>query len=133
MVNIPEQDNGSLTLIHLSLSEFLLSERCPSEFRVYPEEVHETMLVKCIDLMRNGLCQDMCGLQHPGGLVEGLAPGTVDNRIPQHLQCSCHNWINHLDYVDEERRNCLFGVDGIIYQFLRQKFLVWLEALSLMR
>ena len=33
----------------------------------------------------------------------------------------------------EERRNSLFGVDGIIYQFLCQKFLVWLEALSLMR
>ncbi|KAJ4205012.1 hypothetical protein NW759_014678 [Fusarium solani] len=133
VVNIPEQDNGSLTLIHLSFSEFLLSEQCPSEFRVSPEEVHEMMLGKCIDLMKDGLCQDMCDLQHPGGLVEELAPVVVNNRIPQHLQYSCHHWIDHLENISEKSRNSFLGVDGIIYQFLREKPLVWLEALSLMR
>ncbi|KAJ4186667.1 hypothetical protein NW767_012510 [Fusarium falciforme] len=112
VVNIPEHENGSLTLIHFSFNEFLLSEQCPSEFRVCPEEVHEMMLIKCIDLMKDGLCQDTCSLQHPGGLVEDLAPATADSRIPQHLQYSCHHWINHLENMVEERRNSFLGEAG---------------------
>lgn len=33
-----------------------------------------------------GLYQDMCGLQHPDGLVEDLVPAPVDSRLPQHMQ-----------------------------------------------
>ncbi|KAF5580443.1 nacht and wd40 domain protein [Fusarium subglutinans] len=133
VVNIPEQDSGALTLIHLSFSEFLLSDQCPSDFRVYPEEVHGRILEKCIDLMGTGLYQDMCDLQHPGGRIEALAPSVVDRCIPQYLQYCCHHWIDHLGSLTEERRNVFLENDGFIHQFLREKFLIWLEALSLLR
>ncbi|KAH6960005.1 hypothetical protein BKA56DRAFT_561748 [Ilyonectria sp. MPI-CAGE-AT-0026] len=140
VVNIPKTDkslatdNTSLTLVHLSLSEFLFSRQCPDQFRVDPKEVHRAILEKCILCMNKHLHEDVCDIQHQGALVEEIQPATVDARIPQHVQYSCHYWVDHLENMDEGRRNGDFLVDdGTVHEFLKGKFLVWVEALSLMR
>ncbi|KAF3272726.1 hypothetical protein TWF217_000194 [Orbilia oligospora] len=57
-----------------------------------------------------------------------LGKSTIKEKIPEGSQYACRYWVHHLeqsgDYRDDEVRNC-------IYEFLRQYFLEWLEALSL--
>ncbi|KAF3121134.1 hypothetical protein TWF569_002811 [Orbilia oligospora] len=151
VLNVPSLSNSDqpVRLLHLSFKEFLTdSEKgakvdskgskdrkngTDSKCWYYIEErqTHSIIMTRCIDILSDndeGLKENMCLMGHPGMSRRELGKSTIKEKIPEGSQYACRYWVHHLeqsgDYRDDEVRNC-------IYEFLRQYFLEWLEALSL--
>ena len=126
------QDDAPVALVHLSFRDFLLDEERSRElpFRVDESAMHRAVFERCVELMQQGLKEDMCGLVFPGHLVSNVSE--VDSGVPRHLQYACRYWVDHLtELSDGERREVGLGDDGAVHVFLREKLLFWLEVMSL--
>lgn len=136
VVDVPQEESSPLGLVHLSFRDFLLSEERSSElpFRVDEISMHRAVLERCLDLMSRDLRQDMCELILPARLVSDVPRDRIDRRIPRYLQYACRYWVDHLARLsDAQRSDAGLKDDGKIHTFLLDKFMFWLEAMSLMQ
>ena len=86
---------------------------------------------KCIQHMSNRLERNICKVLTPGTKIDTVERSEVEKFISEDLQYACRYWIQHLRRI----RAQLFRDKQIqeqVYEFLKNKFLYWLEALSLM-
>lgn len=131
--------DGIIYFIHQSAKDFLLTKRDSDLFPGGMKREHEAILRKSVKAMA-GLKQDIYGLYHPGLHVDEICRMRPDPDPLTSIQYACVYWIDHLLEVDftaqgEEisKSDQLLGNDGVVYQFLAQKLLFWLEALSYIR
>ena len=75
--------------------------------------------------MSTSLRRDICSLQLPCSLLSDVARSRVEQCIRPELQYACLYWVEHLQKSDTVLSD---GHD--VYQFLRNYFLHWLEALA---
>ncbi|KAI9779780.1 MAG: hypothetical protein M1816_003344 [Peltula sp. TS41687] len=66
-------------------------------------------------------------LETPGKLRTEIESQVIADRLPSDLQYACHYWANHLE--NSKRQIC---DSDRVHNILREHFLHWLEALSLM-
>ena len=69
----------------------------------------------------------MCNLRLPGTLATEVAKNKVEEYIPLDIQYACRYWTSHLQQSDIKICDYNQG-----HKFLKEHFLHWLEALSLM-
>ncbi|KAL7755633.1 hypothetical protein ACKLNR_014160 [Fusarium oxysporum f. sp. zingiberi] len=84
--------------------------------------------------MSETLRRDMYGLHHPGTSINDVCQPEPDPLAP--ARYSCIYWVDHLsDAISHTTSTPIDGLrdEGATYQFLRRKYLYWLEALSLLR
>ncbi|KAI5855157.1 WD40-repeat-containing domain protein [Tricharina praecox] len=122
-----------ITVLHLSFCDYLLSDqRCTDDrFRIVGREAHNDLLVSCLELMSKRLKQDLCGLGYGGTLTSEIDDSTVRRYLPQEVQYACRYWVDHLHGIDVELRN-EEPLHDRVHSFIKEHFLHWLEALSLM-
>ena len=117
---------------HKSFPDFIVDPaRCTNpKFRVCPSDQHPKLLVGCLELMNRRLEQNMCKLP------DGVANSEVDDlkerserNIDRALEYACKSWHKHL--VDPTPAQML-EITPILHQFLEEKFLFWLEVLSIL-
>ena len=48
------------------------------------------------------------------------------------IQYSCVYWVDHLYHSDQTKINDALRDHGYVYRFIQEKFLYWLESLSLL-
>jgi hypothetical protein len=66
-------------------------------------------------------------------LVEEVDRSEIVKSLPSYLQYACRYWFDHLHQLDNRQREKSDLCDNRrVYKFLHQRFLHWLEALSLM-
>lgn len=136
IVGVPRDEKSSLDLVHLSFRDFILSKKRSKQlkFRVDETEMHKEVLGRCIDTMSSRLCPDICGLVMPGKLVSEIPHSRIEENIPQHLRYACRYWADYLAKLDCGGRREAGLVDGgRVHVFLRECFLYWLEAMSLIK
>jgi hypothetical protein len=72
VLNLPEDRDSPVRLLHLSFRDFLLHEETvrKTPFWIDERERNEVLTTKCLDLMSSpkGLCRNMCDLEAPGKL-----------------------------------------------------------------
>ena len=94
-------------------------------FHISPSRHHAEILVSCLELMNQTLEQNMCKL--PDG-VTNLEVVDLKERTKQYINealgYACRSWHKHL--VEKMPAQTL----EILDQFLTNKFLFWLEVLS---
>jgi hypothetical protein len=118
--------------VHQSAKDFLLAKAAQDVFPARPEAAHRAIFAKSLQMMSTTLRRDVYGLKALGTPIN-------DVRIPEPdplaaLRYSCVYWIDHLcDSTSPSYREESFGplVRDSITTFVRQKYLYWLEALSL--
>ena len=112
---------------HKSFPDFITDPiRCTNpRFRVRHSDQHAELLVGCLDLMNQRLEQNMCKLP------DGIANSEVDDlkeRTKQYiddaLEYACRSWHKHL--IEKMSAQA----SKILYKFFKEKFLFWLEVLS---
>ena len=114
---------------HKSFPDFITDPvRCTNpRFRVCPSDQHSRLLVGCLGLMNRTLEQNMCKL--PDG-VTNLEVDDLQERTEQYinkaLEYACRSWHKHLV------RNISVQTLEVLHHFLTEKFLFWLEVLSLL-
>lgn len=120
VLSIPE-DQAQIRVLHLSFPEFLLSQRSRGQpFGVDGPRMHATLTGYCMRLLSN-LRQNPLNLP-PAQLRADIEPGLIDSYFSPALRYACRYWVYHL----KESQTRIDSRD-----FLRQHFLHWLEALSL--
>ena len=114
---------------HKSFPDFIIDPvRCTdSRFRVFPPDHHTELLLGCLETMNRGLERNMCKL--PDGVVNSEVidlKERVEEHIGQALEYACSSWHKHLIGTIPAR------IIPILHRFLEEKFLFWLEALSIL-
>jgi len=130
ILDIPEDSNRPLRLLHLSFRDFLLDKnRCGDlSFWVDEMQAHRMLADSCIRLMSTSLKQDICGVDSPGRLATDVASSRVKQCLPAEVQYACLYWIHHL-----QRSGSQLNDDDQVHKFLQEHLLHWLEALGWMR
>jgi hypothetical protein len=116
---------------HLSFPDFLRSSTCPETFRFAGKQQHRRLALCSLKILSQ-LRFNICKLETSHLLNDEVPDLTrrVETKIPigSSLSYACQFWVDHLiqsDYDDELR--------DAIWDFLRQKALFWLEAMSLLK
>ncbi|KAL6830725.1 WD40-repeat-containing domain protein [Trichoderma sp. SZMC 28015] len=127
--------NETVYLIHQSAKDYL-QENYKSKLwksKSQPAEMsqeHEDMAMYSIRAMSSGLRQNMYNLAY-GFKSYNMRPPQPDPLAP--IQYSCVFWADHLTAASVESldHKGVLTDDGEVLKFLREKFLHWLEALSI--
>ncbi|CAG8945733.1 unnamed protein product [Penicillium salamii] len=125
----------TVSLVHQSATDFLLKDASNERFLVFPQGVkakHLEIFFRSLQAISETLQRDIYNIKHPGFPIE-----RVRERNPDPLaiaRYSCVYWVDHLKDCDSSL-NTDQGLQegGAVDYFFRQKYLHWIEALSLLR
>jgi hypothetical protein len=121
----------TVSFVHQSAKDFLSQDVSSELFPCGMEGVHYSIFLKSLQIMST-LRRDMYSLRdlgYPTKLVEPPDPDPLAT-----LSYSCIYWIDHLSdwsLTSTATSSVDLQDNGAIHKFLREKFLYWLEALSL--
>jgi NACHT domain len=124
-----------LRICHLSFVEFLCDpKRCPEQFFIDRQEESRKLTMWCFKRMKERLKFNICNLETSDLLndeVEDLAD-RIKTRIPGSLIYSCRFWAAHL----QDTTDAQDGHEDLLKEikdFLYNRFLFWLEVMSLVK
>ncbi|KIM20037.1 hypothetical protein M408DRAFT_82635, partial [Serendipita vermifera MAFF 305830] len=122
---------GILRVHHQSFVDFIMDPTaCPAGFWIDREVEHRYLARACLSTMNSGLRFNICGLKSSyirNSDVQDLS-SLVTSHISSHLSYSSHFWASHLAEIPFDK-----VVHGYLWEFMHERFLFWLEALSLMK
>ena len=128
-----QEDIGSpVWPFHKSFPDFIIDPtRCINKrFHVSPPSHHQELLLGCLGLMDRTLEKNMCKLPDA---VKNSEVEDLDERIERYLdpalRYACKSWHKHLVNESVVRTP---AVTSILHRFLKEKFLFWLEVLSIL-
>jgi hypothetical protein len=128
VLNVSENRNSPIRLLHPSFRDFLLDQRClDDQFRISGKKAHSDLAESCLKVMSNGLKRDICRLRMPGALTSEVESSDIVRYLPISVLYACRYWVDHLQRGDIS----LCGDNGQVHIFFQEHFLHWLEALSL--
>ena len=115
--------------LHKTFPDFITDpRRCTDQrFRVCPSDQHANLLVSCLELMNKTLEQNMCKL--PDGVTNSEVDDLKERArqyIDEGLEYACRSWHKHI-IGNIPRRT-----QEILHQFLTEKYLFWLEVVSVL-
>jgi len=123
---------NTVYFVHQSAKDFLLAQASRDIFLSGQNAVHRILAARSLQAMSATLKRDMYSLHEPGYPIERVEPLQPDPLASSRY--SCIYWVDHLcDWNPPPSAADLVDLqdEGSIYEFLRQKYLYWLEALSL--
>ncbi|KAF9642181.1 hypothetical protein BDM02DRAFT_2511198, partial [Thelephora ganbajun] len=129
---LQENADSPVRPFHKSFPDFIVDPaRCIDQrFRVSPPNHHMELLIGCFNLMNRTLEKNMCKL--PDAVTNSQVPdlrGRIERYISPALQYACKSWRKHL--VDEHMVRTP-EVTSALHRFLENKFVFWLEVLSVL-
>ena len=136
LVYIPEGPDEALRALHPSFRDFLLDKRrCLNrDLQIKVEDTHVLLSMNCLRVLSAHLRKDICNLHEPGALAADVDPHVVELCLPSHIRYACRYWVEHLGQISPSRHREVGLTDGgRVHQFLKEKFLHWLEAMSWLR
>jgi hypothetical protein len=125
---------GTIYFIHQSAKDYLLTK---ASNRIFPSgrgEIHYEIFFKSLEVMSRTLRRDMYSLCAMGYPIEQVVRPDPDPLTASRY--SCINWVDHLtDWSSDTVAKPKFDLSSkvAIENFMRTKYLYWLEALSLYR
>ncbi|KAF9786255.1 hypothetical protein BJ322DRAFT_775253 [Thelephora terrestris] len=117
---------------HKSFPDYIVDPtRCTdSRFCVHPPDQHTELLIGCLELMNQRLERNMCKL--PDGVINTEVKDLnwrAEQHIDKALEYACRSWHKHLNDTRPAQK---LKITPILHQFLEEKFLCWLEVLSVL-
>jgi len=126
-----EGTNEGIRVRHLSISEFLVSDDCPSDYQINRQDANVQLGVACLETMVHQLRFNICGLEDSRLANKDIQdlPSRITKNIPDCLQYSCLYWSNHLCVAPDN--------DQRVWDSLKEFFkglclLFWVEVLSIL-
>lgn len=120
----------TIFFVHQSAEDFLLKEARDDIFPSGIEDIHHVIFSRSVQAMSIVLRRDIYRLGALGSSVE-----QVERPEPDPLAASrysCIYWVDHLcDWSSHSNKGTNLQDRGAIEDFIRKKYLYWLEALSL--
>ena len=128
---LSDNPNHPIQPFHKSFSDFITDPtRCTDvQFYVSPN-YHTELVLHCLNLMSKLLEKNMCSIPSHAlnSEVVDLQNRIRDSGICSALEYACRSWYKHLIMT----KNQTIDVVSALQHFLEQKFLFWLEVLSVL-
>jgi hypothetical protein len=118
--------------VHQFAKDFLFLKAYNKAFPDGSEAVHRTILLRSLAILSKTLRRDMYSLVAPGYTIENVKLPEIDPLAV--LRYPCIYWIDHVcDSKPKSLANRVGDLQflGAVDEFLRKKYLYWLEGLSL--
>lgn len=120
--------------VHQSAKDFLFANAYNEVFPQGAEATHHVIFSTSLTILSNTLHRDMYSLGALGVAIEDVQPPKIDALAASRY--SCVYWVDHL--YDSKSESWTDGVGdltvaGAVDRFMREKYLYWLEGLSLCR
>jgi hypothetical protein len=118
--------------VHQSAKDFLFKKAYDEAFPDGSEAVHRTIFSRSLAILSRTLHRDMYSLEAPGYPIENAEVPDIDPLVVTRYPCIY--WIDHLcDSKPSSLANRVgnLQVPDAVDEFLRKKYLYWLEGLSL--
>lgn len=97
-------------------------------------QVYHTLFAKSLHLLSHTLQRDIYRLSHPGSSLKDVRRPSPDPLVA--AEYSCVYWVDHLfDTYGSNKPICTEDLQdkGVVHDFLCNKYLNWLEELSLVQ
>ncbi|KAL7949569.1 hypothetical protein V8C42DRAFT_351098 [Trichoderma barbatum] len=124
----------TIYFIHQSAKDYVVENETR---RIFPiQHQHYKMFEASLNAMSSVLEYDMYDLKEPGIHIDEVPLKDIPSDPLAPIRYCCVFWIEHLvsGYQFEGFEHCKYlKDDGRLHSFLKDKFLCWLESLSLMR
>jgi hypothetical protein len=125
---------GVIYFVHQSAKDYLVAKAADTIFPSGLGAAHYELLSRSLQILSKTLCRDMYGLCALGYPIVQVKEPDPDPLAASRY--SCIFWIDHFhdwnsNSCGKESRDLQDG--GIVEVFMREKYLYWLEALSLYR
>lgn len=122
---------GIIYFLHQSAKDYLLRNAANTIFLSGMRGGHYTICQRSLKLMSQILRRDIYNMDNWGIPPTQITPPDPDPLAA--VRYSCVYWANHLAECqpNEQIQNNSLQDDGIVYRFLREHYLHWLEALSI--
>ncbi|KAK3384604.1 hypothetical protein B0T24DRAFT_544890 [Lasiosphaeria ovina] len=119
--------------VHQSAKDFLLGEASDIVFPFGVGHANHGIFSRSLHIMSQTLRRDIYGLQRPGCPIDEAQSPDPDPLGS--VRYSCLHWVDHLcDTASSTQQNDNTLQDnGVVHTFLQNKYLYWLEALSLVQ
>ncbi|KAK4448347.1 hypothetical protein QBC34DRAFT_112805 [Podospora aff. communis PSN243] len=130
--------------VHQSAKDFLLGKATSGTTthhtsqeafsQVFPrgmEDVHHIIFSKSLNAMSTVLQRDMYDLKAPGFPIDEVQPPSPNPL--ETVRYSCVFWVDHLRDSISDKTTTERSTHHAVHTFLEQKYLYWLEALSLLQ
>ena len=127
-----EAANRGIRVRHLSVYDFLVSDRCNYQVNIRDADVQLGMA--CLRVMTTQLRFNICKLEDsrlPNTDIRDL-PSRVKENISDPLQYSCLHWLDHLCLPPANRDQCVLVLGSLKNFFEGLYALFWIEVLSIM-
>ena len=123
-----------IIVLHASFPDFLSDhDRCKDSRWFIDEPAHHRRLAAaCFMIMHDHLHFNICGIKtsyYKNTAIDGINQ-LVDQNITPYLMYSSQYWADHLD-LGVTASSDISGFPAEIRSFLNERFLFWLEVLSL--
>uniref|UniRef100_A0A0D2YF15 NACHT domain-containing protein n=1 Tax=Fusarium oxysporum (strain Fo5176) TaxID=660025 RepID=A0A0D2YF15_FUSOF len=119
--------------VHQSAKDFLLNKASDQILPSGAAHQHHAIFSRSLEALSETLKRDVYKLGAPGFPIDQVSPPDPDPLAS--IRYSCVFWVDHLH--DSEPRAKMGDKSlqdvGIVHDFLRNKYLYWLESLSLLR
>jgi hypothetical protein len=118
--------------VHQSAQDFLLEKAAADIFPNGTEAAHQAIFSRSLAILLRTLQRDMYGLEAPGLSIDDIEPPSPDPLAASRYQCMY--WIDHLcDSRSKSEANSAKDAQVVaaVRKFVENKYLYWLEALSL--
>ena len=132
LLTLGEDFDQPVKPFHKSFPDFITNpSRCTdTRFHISPGNLHLELVTNCLKIMNDELEQNLLSLPDYAlnSEVEDLET-RINDRINVALRYACLSWHNHL----AESEECIADVVSHLRTFLEQKFLAWLEVVSVIK
>ncbi|QYT02255.1 hypothetical protein H0G86_009261 [Trichoderma simmonsii] len=130
--NFLTKRQGIVYFIHQSAKDFIIKKASNRLFSNGTENINRDILKVSISAMMNTLRRNIYGLAKPGFLIDDLTIQDVPSPDPlAPVGYCCVYWIDHfvesIPYSEDDNSQ------ELIYYFFKEKYMYWLESLSLLR
>lgn len=123
--------NNVVYFVHQSAKDFLLNDAIDQICSSGQGGTHRMIFSQSIHVMSHALQRDIYSLEAPAYAIENVDPPDSDPLAA--LRYACVFWVDHVcDWLSVTQDPSSTDLD-IIHTFIQQKYIYWLEALSLCR
>jgi archaellum biogenesis ATPase FlaH len=122
---------GVIYFVHQSARDFLLNKASDQILPSGAARQHHAIFSRSLEALSETLERDVYELGFPGFPIDQVSPPDPDPLAP--IRYSCVFWVNHLHDSDSTEVSKVLRDNGNVYGFIEEKYLYWLECLSLLR
>jgi hypothetical protein len=122
----------TIYFVHQSAKDFLFAKALDKVFPDGTKAAHQVIFSRSLAILSRTLHRDMYGLKGPGFPIKDVNRPDPDPLAA--VRYPCIYWIDHLyDSKPSSSANSsqTLQLTGIVDEFLRKRYLYWLEGLSL--